>query len=406
MGYAGSNPALRIVTQMNPRPEISGLRTWIEIDRAAIAHNYKLLRGILSAETKFMAVVKSNAYGHGLLDFSREIEQLGADWLGVDSIVEALALRKAGNKSPILVLGYTLPSKFVEAAEEDISLTISTFDSLEAIEAEHNFNILGDLKKPDKKLNIHVKVDTGMHRQGFLAAEISRVVSKLKSLQHKNISIEGLFTHFGAAKNPSFPQKTLAQIEKFESWRKAFAEAGFKSLIHASASSGAIVYPQARYDLVRFGVTVYGLWPAPQVRAFAEKDMPLKPVLSWKTIISEVKEISKGEQVGYDFIETLKRDSRLAVCPIGYWHGLPRALSSVGNVLVNGKRARIVGRISMDMITIDVTDIAGVKTGSEVTIIGRAGEEEICAREIADLSETSEYEIITRINPLIKRVMV
>lgn len=380
-----------------------------------MAHNHKLLRGLISSvspKTKFMAVVKSNAYGHGLVDFSKEMEKLGADWLGVDSIVEATALRKAGIKSPILVLGYTLPSRLEEAADEGISLTVSTFEILEHAGAVGALNVNANkasskttVKAPAKKLSIHIKVDTGMHRQGFLATDIARVISTLKSLP-KNISVEGLFTHLAAAKNPSFPTKTLAQLEEFGLWRKAFAEAGFSPIVHAAASAGAIVYPQSHFDMARFGITVYGLWPSVQVRGFAEKKLPLKPVLSWRTIISETKNVKKGESVGYDLTETLERDTTLAVCPVGYWHGLPRAVSSVGHVLVRGQRARIVGRVSMDMITIDATDISGVKTGDAVTLIGRDGNEEIRAQEIADLSETSDYEIITRINPLIKRIIV
>ncbi|MEK7390892.1 MAG: alanine racemase [Patescibacteria group bacterium] len=397
-------------------PELNGLRTWIEIDAKAVAHNYKLLRGLISSvspKTKFMAVVKSNAYGHGLVDFSKEMEKLGADWLGVDSIVEATALRKAGIKSPILVLGYTLPSRLEEAADENISLTVSTFETLEQIAGLNDGlndspNASANIGS-NKKLSIHIKVDTGMHRQGFLLADIPRVISKLKSL-HGNISVEGLFTHLAAAKNPSFPTKTSAQLEEFGLWQKAFAEADISAgrplIIHAAASAGAIIYPQSHFNMARFGITVYGLWPSVQVRGFAEEKLPLKPVLSWRTIIGEIKNVKKGESVGYDLVETLERDTTLAVCPVGYWHGLPRAISSVGHVLVRGQRARIVGRVSMDMITIDVTDISGVKIGDAVTLIGRDGNEEIRAQEIAGLSETSDYEIITRINPLIKRIIV
>ncbi len=372
--------------------ETKGLRTWIEIDRAAIAHNYSLLRSLLSPKTKFMAVVKSNAYGHNFIDFSKEIAKLGADWLGVDSIVEGLALRKEGIKNPILVLGYTLPERLAEAAEAHISLTVSTFETLEAI------------SKLDTALSIHIKVDTGMHRQGFQAEQMQEVISTLTSLP-KHISVEGLFTHFAAAKNPGTTEKTLAQIAEFEMWQKAFGDAGFSPLIHASASAGAMVYPQAHFDMVRFGIAMYGVWPSSEVKG-SEKGMDLKPILSWKTIIGEIKNVKKGEGVGYDFTNILKRDSKLAICPIGYWHGLPRSVSNNGSVLVCGARAPITGRVSMDMITIDVTDIPDAKVGSVVTIIGRDGGEEIRADKIADPERTSEYEIITRINPLIKRIFV
>jgi len=370
--------------------ETKGLRTWIEIDKGAIAHNYSLLRGLLKPEAKFMAVVKSNAYGHSLVDFSREIEKLGADWIGVDSIVEGLTLRREGIQLPILVLGYTLPERIEEASKENISITVSTFETLEMVSGLQT------------KLSIHVKVDTGMHRQGFQLAQMTEVITVLKSLP-KNIEVQGLFTHFAGAKNPASTEKTLAQIKEFEMWQKTFAEAGFVPIAHTAASAGAMLYPQAHFDMVRFGIGLYGVWPSSEVRG-AERDLDLKPILSWKVVVGEVKNVKKGEGVGYDFTNILKRDSRLAICPIGYWHGLPRSVSNNGNVLVHGKRAPITGRVSMDMITIDVTDIPEVKVGSIATIIGRDGGEEIRADKIADPERTSEYEIITRLNPLIKRI--
>lgn len=375
---------------MRKHPESNGLRTWLEIDTQAISHNYKLLRGLLKPETKFMAVAKSNAYGHSLLDFSREIEKLGADYIGVDSIVEAETLRREGIKLPIFVLGYTLPEKIEIAADINVTIAVSTFETLSKVSGL------------DKPLAIHIKVDTGMHRQGFQTDQIDEVITKLASLP-KNISIEGLFTHFAAAKNPAKQEETLKQIEEFEKWRRAFSKAGFKVISHACASAGAMVYPQAHYDMVRYGIAMYGVWPSAEVKG-VEKGLNLKPILSWRTIIGEVKNVKKGEGVGYDFTHILKKDSKLAVCPIGYWHGLPRSVSNINHVLVNGAKAPIAGRVSMDMITVDVTDVPDPKVGDVVTIIGQDGSEEVLAHKIADPERTSEYEIITRLNPLIKRI--
>lgn len=378
---------------MKKNSDRNGVRTWIEVDKKALAHNLRALRSLLSPKTKFMAVVKSNAYGHGLIDFSREIARGGADWLGVDSIVEATALRKAGIKKPILVLGYTLPEMLPVAANTGASITVSTFETLSEISKI----------RLAKKLKVHIKVDTGMHRQGFIENERAKLLKTLAQLKNK-IVVEGLFTHFGAAKNPSFSARTQKQIEQFNIWREAFRGAGFKPIEHAAASGGAIIFPESHFDMVRIGAALYGLWPSKEVEAFAKRKLLLKPVLSWKTLIGEVKRVKAGERVGYDFTEKLKRNSALAICPIGYWHGFPRALSSVGEVLVRGKRARVVGRVSMDMITIDVTGISGAKVGDEVTIIGESGREKISVEDIAELSDTSSYEIITRINPLIKKI--
>jgi len=372
-----------------------GLRTWIEVDTKAVKHNYDVFRNLISKKIKLMAVVKSNAYGHSLIDFSREMEKLGADFLGVDSITEALALRKEGIALPILVLGYTLPEMIALASEADISLTVSTFESLSAIQKAH-------LKRP---LKIHIKVDTGMHRQGFLAEDLPKILGELKVSSEK-LKVGGLFTHFASAKNPAFPKDTGNQIREFSKWIETFKKAGLKPIIHASATSGAMIFPKAHFDMVRVGIGLYGLWPAKEVQAFLSDKIELKPAMAWKTIISEIKKVSKGERVGYDLTETLDRDSIVAVCPVGYWHGFRRALSSVGRVLVRGKSAKILGRVSMDMLTIDITRVLGAKVGDEITIIGKDGRETITAEDIGSLSDTSAYEIITTINPLIKKIYI
>jgi len=374
----------------------NGLRTWIEIDKKAVEHNYQTIRGLLSPECKMMSVVKSNAYGHSLVDFSHEIENLGADWIGVDSVWEALALRKDGIKKPILVLGFTLPEKLEESAENDISITISSFEVLE---------VLKEIKS-EKTAKIHIKVDTGMGRQGFLPQDLEKVLEFLLKIKDQGLRIEteGLYTHFASAKNPAFPKYTFGQIEIFKKWVEAFNGAGFDPIKHAAASSATLIFSESHFDLVRVGISMYGLWPSPEVEAFCREKIILKPVLSWKTVIGEIKDLPKGSKIGYDSTETLEKDSRIAVCPIGYWHGFPRALSSIGRVLINGKRCRVIGRVSMDMITIDVSKSGEVKIGDEVVIIGKQDGEEITASDLGYLSDTTNYEIITRINPLIKRI--
>ena len=381
--------------------ERAGLRTWIEIDRAAIAHNYKILRGLLPKKTLFMAVVKSNAYGHGLLDFSREIDTLGPDWFGVDSVVEGVALRKAGVTKPMLVLGFTLPENITVALEHKLSLTVSTFETLDAIAKESS---VATFSSP---LRIHLKVDTGMHRQGFQEADIPRVVAQLQALVgEKKIVVEGLFTHFGAAKNPSFREATNKQLVQFSIWQKVLGTAGFSPITHAAASGGSLIFPEAHFDMARFGIALYGLWPSHEAEAHLAGKVSLKPVLTWKTVIGEVKKVPKGDRVGYDFTEEFSRDSKIAICPIGYWHGFPRALSSVGTVLVRGTQARVLGRVSMDMIIIDVTDVPEAAVLDEVVLIGEQGDAHITAVRVAQVADISHYELVTRLNLLIKRIVV
>lgn len=377
---------------MSKRPQ--GLRTWIEIDKKAVENNYRVFRSLISKNTKLMAVVKSNAYGHSLIDFSKEISALGADWLGVDSATEALALRKADVKKPILILGYTLPEMVSEVADNDINFTISSFDQLKELE-----NI--ETKKPK---SIHIKVDTGMSRQGFLAEDLENLISQLKNLQTSELIIGGLYTHFAMAKNPSFPQFTKIQLERFQKWTNAFHQAGFKPIVHASATGGAILYPEAHFDMVRIGIGLYGIWPSKETEAFAKDKIKLQPALSWRAIISEVKKLPKGAKIGYDCTETLDRELVIAICPIGYWHGFPRAFSSIGRVIIGGEMARVLGRVSMDMLILDVTGIPHVKIEDEVTIIGKDGESAITIDSASGIIDMSSYELVTRINPLIKRI--
>ena len=343
-----------------------------------------------------MSVVKSNAYGHSLIDFSRATESLGVDWFGVDSIVEAESLRKAGLKKPILVLGYTLENKIETAFKNNISLTISDFSTLENLK---NIKIRG------YKLKIHIKIDTGMHRQGFFVSEIPSVIKILKS--QPTIILEGVYTHFSSAKNPAFPFTTFSQIEQFKKAIGLFESAGFKGFIkHAAATSGTIIFPQSHFDLVRIGIGLCGLWPSKETKEAFKREVKLEPVLSWKTILGQIKSLSKGNKVGYDLTETLSRPSRVAILPIGYWHGFPRLLSGIGKALIKGKEAKVIGRVSMDMVSVDITDIKNAKVGDEVILIGKSGKLEISVDDLAHLSDTINYEIVTRLNPLIKRIVV
>ncbi len=369
------------------------LRTWVEIDKKAIAYNYRLFRKFIGPKVRLMGVVKSNAYGHNLIEYSRELEGLGVDWFGVDSITEGLALREAKIRDPILVLGHVLPSMLSEACKKNISVTISSFTMLKAALS---------VSTQKSSLAVHVKVDTGMHRQGFQLHEQKALLEMLK--KNKKIRVEGLYTHFAEAKNPRSGDATRRQIAEFEAWIKIFQEAGFAPIVHASATGGTLLYPKAHFDMVRVGIGLYGLWPSEEAKQYLQHRLTLKPVLSWKGIVSEVKEVKKGERVGYDFTEMLMRNTRLAVIPIGYWHGFPRLLSGRGRVLICGKPARVVGRVSMDMIVVDVTDIPRAKPGDIATIIGKDGKEEITAGEIASFAATTHYEIVTRLNPLMMKI--
>ena len=399
----------------------NGLRTWIEVDRKAIKHNFDIFKSLIPKKTRFMAVVKSNAYGHGLVDFSKEMERLGADFLGVDSMTEARALRRERIRLPILVLGYTMPALFSEAAENDISLTVSSFETL---------NALRKAPAPQQKgkpLKIHIKVDTGMHRQGFMLNDLQQVIMnsqfsifppaskrllpapRLRQAGRRagDFQVEGLYTHFAAAKNPAFPKDTEDQLKEFRIWISAFKKvsAGWplRPIYHAAATAGTMLFPASHLGMVRVGIGLYGLWPAPEVMQYLKGRITLRPALVWKSIITEVKKLPAGSRVGYDLTETLSCASTVAVVPVGYWHGYPRALSSIGRVLVCGKECKILGRVSMDMLIVDVSAVVHPKVGDEVVVMGGKDELPVSAAGLARALDASWYEIVTRLNPLIKR---
>lgn len=380
---------------MHTKGKAQPVRTWVEVKQSAIAHNYRIFRKLLKKPTKMMGVVKSNAYGHNLMEYAAALEKLGVDALGVDSLVEGLSLRKSNVKIPILVLGYTLPELFDTAREANIAVTISTFESL-ALAIPKNRS-----KKP---LRVHLKIDTGMHRQGFQPSEIEKLLLSFKDVPQSRIGLEGIYTHFAEAKEPRSGTNTREQIARFEKVLKQFRDEGYSFTAHAAATGGTMLYPSAHYDMVRVGIGLYGLWPSKECEQFLSKKIALEPVLSWRAVVSEVKEVKQGERVGYDFTEMLTRNSRLAIIPVGYWHGFPRMLSSRGRVLVHGKTARVIGRVSMDMIVVDVTDILEAKPGSVATLIGKDKKEEIKARELAEFAATTHYEIVTRLNPLMRKV--
>lgn len=365
------------------------IRTWVEIDRKAIKNNLDIFKKMISKKCQLLAVVKANAYGHGLTLFSKELEKLGVKYFGVDSFEEALELRQNKIKGQILVLGFTASDFYKEAVRKNIQLTISNENSLLA------------LKNIKEKIKIHIKVDTGFGRQGFKMDQIQNVLNFL--VKHKNVEVVGLFSHLAVGEDPKQREYTDKQVEKLNIWHQAFKNKGFNPKKHITATAGTMIYPEYHFDMVRVGIGLYGLFSSKESKEVFEKKYKLTPVLSWKAIITEIKDFKKGDKIGYDLTEELGRDSKLAIVPIGYYSGYPRLLSLKGTFDIKGVKVKIIGRVSMNMIILDVTDVKDVTVYDEVSIIGGKNKHYAEAYDIAQDSETITYEITTRINPVIKR---
>jgi alanine racemase len=376
-----------------PPRAISQLRTWVEIDSRAVQANYNIFRKLVGQKVKLWAVVKSNAYGHGLFAFAKVIDHAGIDGFCVDSVVEGIALRRSGVKKQILVLGPTLPTRYAEAAAKKITITISNVEALRA---------LLRTKHPPE---FHVKIDTGMHRQGFYLDDLKKVIAVLQhSTPSIKKSLKGIYTHFASVKDINYPFYTDKQFKDFQKACEIFKKAGYKNLVrHAAATGGTLVDPKYHLDAVRVGAGFHGIWPSRELEMQLGPKIKLSPTLTWRAVVSEVKKLKKGDYVGYDLTMRVPRDTMMAVLPIGYWHGFPRALSNTGEVAIRGEYSRVLGRVSMDLLA--VTAPRGTKVGDVVTLIGRDGHVVILAEDAAQKAGTTAYEFLTRLNPLMERVI-
>ena len=374
-------------------------KTWVEVSKSALLHNALVLKSAAGRKTLLMSVIKSNAYGHGISETVRALAKGPTDWFGVDSLREAELIREAGTHKPVLVLGYTPFSDALRAVRQGFSLTVYNRENVAELSE------VATAKRPAK---IHLKLETGTSRQGLLAKDLPSFLIFLK--KHKNVILEGVSTHYANIEDTTDSAYALGQLERFLTMLSTVKRAGFNpSVVHTACSAATLLFPETHFSMVRAGIAQYGLWPSKETRVSAKqkgKTAALIPALSWKTVIAQVKSLPAGAHVSYGLTERLARESKVAVVPVGYWDGFDRKLSSVGHVLVRGKRAKVLGRVCMNMFVIDVTDIAGVRVEDEVVLIGTQGKDAISAEDLASAVGTINYEIVTRINPLIPRVLV
>ncbi len=352
---------------------------WVEIDLSALSNNVKVIKRCLRGNTQFGAVVKKNAYGHGLVPIAQSVVSTSVDYLAVYSLEEALELRCANITVPILVFGFIPPevAKIVICAH--LTPTVMTPELALALNSA--------AAELDTKVNVHVKVDTGLNRSGASFEDAANLLSFLFNLDH--IEVGGLYTHFSSAdeldKTP-----TETQLRRFLDLAKAFPTVKF---LHAANSAATLRFPETHLNLVRVGIALYGLKPYP----FMEKDIPLRPVLSLKGQIARIHRLRASEGVGYGLTWKAPNDALIALVPVGYGDGLPRSLSNRGEALVRGRRVPIRGIISMDQCILDITNIAEAHVGDEVTFIGSQLYGQITAEEVAKWANMINYEIVTRL---------
>ena len=371
-----------------------GRPTYAEIDLSALKHNYRLIRSSIPQRTEILAVVKADAYGHGFMDISRELEILGVNAFGVAFLAEGIQLRKSGSDKPILLLGGVYPGQERKCIGYNLSTAVFALEQAQAL------NLAAG--KLFRKAQIHLKIDTGMGRLGVPYNEVPRLLAELKKLP--NIALEGLISHFASAEELDESSRSFTQIQS-ERFAWALAEtrkAGFSPrYIHIANSAAALLLNIPDCNLIRPGITMYGAFPSADFRG----KLDLKPVMSLKSRIAMLKWVEPGTTISYARRFTAGQRTLIASVPVGYADGYPRALTNRGEALIRGKRAKIAGTVCMDWIMLDVTGIEGVAVGDTVTLMGPDDTGHcIHAEELAVWADTIPYAIFCGISKRVPRV--
>jgi len=380
-----------------------GHPTWVEISKEALKTNIKQIRNIIGSEKILAPCVKANAYGHGLVLASKVFLENGADWLSVNSLYEAKTLRENGISAAIYIMGYVGLDELEELAKmTDVRIVVYNRETIEKLRVV--------LEKFSKKIKVHLKAETGNNRQGLVKDELIDFAKFV--LNHKNIEIEGLATHFANIEDTTDHSYAMRQLEKFLDTYDSLKEVGITVPIrHCANSAATILFPETHFEMVRAGISSYGMWPSKETKISAQQsgrnNLSLSPAFSWKTKIAQIKTIPKDEYIGYGCSYKTSHETRLAILPVGYYDGYDRKLSSAGAyVLINGKRAPIRGRVCMNISMADVTDIPEAKLEDEVVLMGGSGQEEISAELFSTWANTINYEVTTRVNERIPRILI
>ena len=370
-------------------------KTWAEISLDNLEYNYQALRAHVPATTRFLGVVKADAYGHGAVPVARHLQELGAEYFAVSSLDEAIQLRRGGVEKPILIMGYTAPEYAIELALLGISQEVHSLEYAQALSrALPNGQTLG----------VHLKLDTGMSRLGFFAYDRPETLTELMQVAAlPHLKLEGCFTHFAVADSlaPDDVSYTRLQFARFQQLLAQLRGKGVEpGICHAANSAASLCEPEYAMDMIRPGIATYGCAPSPELAGV----LPLRPLLSWKTTVCQLRDFAAGVPISYGRIYTTSRPTRIAVLAVGYADGLPRVMSNRMEVLLHGRRVPVIGRICMDMCMADVTDVPDVQVGDTVTIIGTDGKAEITADEFAARADTINYESLCSIGKRVPRI--
>ena len=377
----------------------AGLRNWVEVDGAALRHNAREFRRRLAASTRLGVVVKSNAYGHGILETARIAVDEGCDWLCVNEASEGAALRSAGFRKPILVMGYVPLGELDAVVAHDLRPVVYNLETLERLQTL--------CEQAGKQVALHLKVETGTHRQGIPLDELEQFARRIDG--SPQLRLDGLSTHFANIEDTTEHGFAEEQIARFQSAAASLREHHPELICHAACSAATLLFGRMHLDLARIGISFYGIWPSKETYlSCLERGTPtldLRPALSWKTRVAQVKTVPEGSFIGYGCTYRMTRESRIAVLPVGYYEGDDRGLSGVGHVLIRGKRAPVRGRVCMNMCMVDVSDIPGAGLEDEVVLLGSQEGEHIAAAQIAAWLGTISYEVVARINPELRRIV-
>ena len=367
-----------------------GRPTACYVDLDALRWNFRQIREKIGPEVRVLSVVKADAYGHGAREVARALAAAGSESFGVATLEEGVELRAAGIRSPILVLAGVYPEQLGEFIQHRLTPAICETEAFKQLEKE--------ARRRGVTLNFHLKVDTGMGRIGLPSAEVGRWLPEMGQLE--SLKLEGLFSHFSHAESVE-GSYTQSQLKAFQLVLKRLRSAGYNPpWVHLANSAAVITLPSAHFTMVRPGLMLYGAYPSPVMAS----QVALKPVLSWRTRVLQLKRVPEGSSISYGQIFVTQRESSIATLPVGYADGYPRLLSNRGEVLIRGQRAPVAGRICMDLTMVDVTDIRGVEQGDEVVLLGAQGKAAISADEMARWAETISYEIFTSISDRVPRI--